>query len=106
MRPTLIDVHIHTIPAAWSANATPLNPVNLAEKPAEIPCVPSPLNQEGDVGEEGRIGFRGFLWEAGPRGAGCRSFGVASLRVNHDLQILGDGAAFGRSASAVVSDHP
>ena len=39
MRPTLIDVHPYTIPAAWSANATPLNPVNLSEKPAEVPYV-------------------------------------------------------------------
>ena len=35
----LIDVHLHTIPAAWSGNATPLNLVTLAEKPAEIPYV-------------------------------------------------------------------
>ena len=31
------------------------------------------------IGKEGRVGFRGFRRRVGPRGAGCQSFGVASL---------------------------
>ena len=61
---------------------------------------------EGDVGAEGRVGFRGFVGAAVPE-----SRGVSHIRpqllvlVNHGLQILLDGPAFGGRAAPSSGDH-
>ena len=46
-----------------------------------------------------------FGSESVPSSRGVGHFGVPRLLVNHDLQILSDGPAFGGRARRVVSDH-